>query len=531
MRVFEKWHVIFMVLMLIAFFMQIGFADTDDASATDTIAKRVDAVSATARPAIISDESRIAKCVTFLSNNNLDERPTVTCARLLNKELDCIEFLKNKNVAEPVSKCDAFFGINAAVLKRAVSAKNTDDEVDDERIKIAERISKEHPLAKAFVEKLAEDKIKIFSALPRAEQNRIMEMDESERMKELGKYRITTVNKDMLFKKREIAKDRLEDAKRNYEMAKKEYQRVNKAYDEKKKFFNDVKKELKECEKEDNETDACSELRAQIQEHAKEYIINGAQMAIEHLNKIKNKVESAEGMDQEKADEIVAEIDKTIAELEDAIDKVRNAETKEEVKEGAKDVAEAWKKIKHAEKVYAERVLHSNMWNIIKKSEQLEKRMEDARDRIDKNGIDVSAFDEKITQFSEKISSAKEKFNESEELLRQAAEMRKENASNEEIREKVSEANAKLREAHNDIKEAYKIFASIIRDINARGGKITAEDDEVEVVEEVGDDDDEAEEEEQEDDDGDDSQNGDETEEHQNETSEDTDSPEINVTA
>ncbi|MFH1432923.1 MAG: hypothetical protein ABIG84_06935 [archaeon] len=499
MRLIEKLSVVFMVIMLIMSFMPIGFAETDDAAATGIVAKSTNTGPVRTVGGSVGADSRIAKCVSFVSGNNLDERPADTCARLLNKELDCVGFLKSKNVAEPVAKCDAFFRTTAVVAKKVAVAQNTGVAVADTRMRIAERLSRERPVAKAFVEKLTDDKVKVFSALPRAEQNKIMEMDESERMKKLDNYRVKTVNKDMLFKKREIAKDKLDDAKRKYEMAKNEYQRVNKAYNEKKREFNEVKDRLKDCK--DQDTEECNELRELAKEHAKEYIINGAQMAIEHLNKIKNKVEAADGMDDERANEIIADIDETNAKLLAAIEKVKAAETKEEVQEGAKEVAKAWKHIKNAEKVHAARVVHSTMWNIIKKSEQLEKRMENARDRIADNGIDVAGLDEKITLFSEKINDAKNKFNESEELLREAAELRKENATNEDIREKVSEANAKLREAHNDIKEAYKIFASIIRDVSARGGKITAVDDETVVIEEVNDDDaDEVEEEEEADD-------------------------------
>ncbi|MCK5698237.1 MAG: hypothetical protein KAH93_00160, partial [Candidatus Aenigmarchaeota archaeon] len=125
--------------------------------------------------------------------------------------------------------------------------------------------------------------------------------------------------------------------------------------------------------------------------------------------------------------------------------------------------------------------VHSGMWNIIKKSEQLEKRLEDARARIHDACVDADSIDAKITEFSEKIASAKDKFNESEELIEEAREMKTDDpdeAEIEAVKALVAEARELLRLAHEDVKDASKLLSGIIREIHACGGSMSSDIDE-----------------------------------------------------
>ena len=473
---FEKGFVVFMAVMFVMSMASAAFAqgDAESPGMTDDSVNVVSNVNAQPvhydAPRVVSADARIERCVEFLSNNNLDERPLLTCGRILNREMNCIEFLNRKGVDGAVAKCDKIF---AAATR--VTAQNTGVDVAARRVAILKRVDKASPQLSQFVSELPDDKVDVFARLSRAEQNKIMNMDAEKRLERINDYEVRPVKKTMLFKKRDIAKNKLDAAEQRFERARNEYARVNKVFNEKKKLFLQTKEKLKECEGAD--TEECDELRAQVQEHAKGYIINGAKMAIEHLNKIKGKAEAADGMDEDRAAEIIADIDEAISELEAAIEKVETAETKEEVQEGAKDVANVWRRIKHAEKVHVARVVHSGMWNIIKKCEQLEKRMEDARARIDDNCVDATGINEKITEFSEKVASANSKFEESEKLITEAKEMKTDEPTDEEIegvKELVGQARDKLREAHEDVKDAYKMLAEILRDIHACGGKMTS---------------------------------------------------------
>ena len=480
----EKGFVVFMAVMFVMSMASAAFAqdDVDSPGMTDDSVNIVSNIRAqpvrSDTPMVVSNDVRMDNCVEFLSNNNLDDRPQITCARLLKQEMNCVELMKRKGVDDAVAMCGKMFAGTGVVATRA-TASNTGVDVSAPRGAILKRSDKASPKLHTFVEGLADDEVDMFARLSRAEQNKILNMDTDAGMKRIDDYELRPVKKSMLFKKREIAKSKVDTAKQRFEQAKNEYARVNNAYKENKKLFLQTKEKLKECE--DVETDDCNVLRNQTQEHAKEYIINGAKMAIEHLNKIREKVEIAEGMDEESAAEIIADIDEAISELEAAIEKVENAETKEQVQEGARDVAKVWNRVKHAEKVHVAKVVHSGMWNIIKKSEQLEKRLEDARARIHDACVDADSIDTKITEFSEKIASAKDKFNESEELIEEAREMKTDDpdeAEIEAVKALVAEARELLRLAHEDVKDASKLLSGIIREIHACGGSMSSDIDE-----------------------------------------------------
>ena len=427
------------------------------------------------KPQLAKVEPRLKICVDFLKKNNLAENPTLKCNKLLIKEIKCVDFLKEKGINEPLAKCDRLFKTGGKVIKdRPYLAKAITNKVAEPRLKKIDRLIKKYPKATNFVKDLPEQKAKVFLHLPRAEQKKLLEIDATKAIKNLDKLKVKKVKKDMQFKKRAISLNKVRLAEKNFKLAKQEYVKANRIYKEKKALFLDVKEKLKACE--GVESDECNELREKAKEHAKEFLINGAKMAIEHLNKIKNKVESAEDMDEDKAKEIITEIDTAISKLEDAITQVEAAQSKEDVQEAAKVINNIWKSIKHKEKLHAARLVHAKVWNIIKRSEHLEERLDSALTDMEEKGIDVDDIEAKVDEFSAKIAEAKEKYRKAEELLKQARDLKTENPDEEEITkvtELVKEAKQLLREAHNAAKEAHQILMDIVRSIKSAGGELT----------------------------------------------------------
>ena len=427
-------------------------------------------------------EPRLKVCVDFLRKNNLAENPVLKCSKLLKKEIQCVAFLKEKGVDNPLAKCDMLFRAGGKIIRdRSFLAKKITQSISEAKLKKIDRLVEKYPKATDFVKNLPEQKAKVFLYLPRAEQRKLLEMDSAKAIKNIGKFKLEPVKKTMLFKKRIIALNNLKQAENKFKLAKQKYVKVNKVYREKKALFLDVKARLKACE--GVESNECTELREQAKEHAKEFLINGANMAIEHLNKIKHKIESAEDMDVDKAQEIIADIDNAISKLDDAIAQVEAAQTKEEIQEAAKVINNVWKSIKHKERLHAARLVHAKVWNIIKRSEHLEERLDAALAKIEEQGIDVGDIDAKLDEFSAKIAEAKEKFENAKELLEEADDLKTESPSEEEktaIKELVSEARQLLREAHNDIKEAHQILMDVIQSIRSAGGEITPEEESAE---------------------------------------------------
>jgi len=327
-----------------------------------------------------------------------------------------------------------------------------------------------------FFKNLPEDKAKLLIRLPRAEQKRILQkasLDKNASLNILKKFKLRIVKKENLFKRRIIAKEKIERVRKNFELAKERFEKANKIYKERKQKFLEGKEKLKKCEGVDSEE--CNTLKEQVKENAKQFVINSANMAIEHLEKIKNKVESAEDMDEKRADEITTEIDNAISKLKEAITKVENAETKKEIQEAAKEISKIWLGIKHREKVHAALLVHAKVWNIIKRSEHLEERLDAALIDMKQKGIEVTAIEAKVDTFSGLIADAKDNYEKAKELLEQAEEL-KTNEPNEQERTKVLElvkdTKELLRGANEKVKEAHKILMEIIRDIKTNGGQL-----------------------------------------------------------
>ena len=365
----------------------------------------------------------------------------------------------------------------AAVKPRLVAAKAA-----EWRVKNLERLSDKSPRIQNLIENIPEEKLNVFLHLSRAEQKKMLEQGTQNAIKAMQKLKLKPVNKSMLFKKRIIAANRLRQAEQNYLRARQNYLKSLNSYRQVKTQFLEAKERLRECK--DVDSEECNELRERAQNHSVEMIVNSANMIIEHLNKIKEKVESSETMDTERAEEIISEIDGYISELEDAIEQAEAAETKDEIKDAAKTVSKIWIRIRNRERLHAASVVKARVWGIMKRSEHLEERLDSTLAKMEEQGINVEDIDAKVDEFSAKIDEAKSKYEQAQDLMDQAyLEEDKEN-----LKETVDEVKQLINEAHELLKEAHTLLVEIVKDIKSAGGEITPEEEteegEYEVVEE-----------------------------------------------
>jgi len=377
---------------------------------------------------------------------------------------------------------------NGLIIKtpRLVAAKAA-----EWRVKNLERLADKSPRVQNLIENISEEKLDVFLHMSRAEQKNILEQDTENALKAMEKFKLKPVNKDMLFKKRIITANKLKQAEQNYVRAGQNYLKALNSYKQVKGKFLEAKERLRECE--DVDSEECDELRKRAQNHSVEMIVNSANMIIEHLNKIKEKVGSSETMDPERAEEILSEINSSISELEDAITQAESAETKEEVKEAAKTVSKLWIRIRHRERLHAASVVKARVWGIIKRSENLEDRLEQTLARMEEQGIEIDDIDARVGEFSAKIEEAKSKYEQAQDLM-DGAYLEEDK---EKLKEIVDEAKQLIDQAHELLKEAHTLLVEIVKDIKAAGGEITPEteedEDDYEVVEEEDEEEDEEE--------------------------------------
>ncbi len=353
------------------------------------------------------------------------------------------------------------------------------EKTEEWRVKKAEQIAEKVESGKEFIENLSEEQSKVFLHLSRAQQKRLVEMNNEDALQAMSNFRLRTVNKDDAFKKREIAQEKIENAQNNYLSAKQNYLKAVNSYREAKSNFFDVKNNLARC---NDDSDECSELREEAEIHSRNMIINSANMIIEHLNKIKEKANSSETMDKRRAEDIISEIKEHILEIETIIENAESAETKEEIKQAASSLSKLWIRIRNRERLHSAAVVEAHVWGIMKRSEHLEERLESTLAKMQEQGLDVSRIDEKITEFSEKIQDAKDKYQEAQSLIHNEYL----GEDKETLKSTVDEAKELIDEAHELLQEAHKILVDIVKDIKSAGGEIEPEDEneEYEVVEE-----------------------------------------------
>jgi len=350
------------------------------------------------------------------------------------------------------------------------------------RVKTTERIISKIESAGQFMERLSEEQTTIFLHFSRAQQKGILAMDNESALQAMEKFSLKLVNKSLMFKKRLIAQEKLKIAEKNYVKAKQNYLMAMNSYKEAKGLLLQEKKMLRQCT--DSDTEECIQLRERAENHSRNMIINSANMIIEHLNKIKEKVESSETMDSERAEEIISEINGYISELENAIAQAESTETKDEIKEAAKTVSKLWIRIRNRERLHAASVVNARVWGIIKKSEHLEKRLDQTVAKMEEQDINVTEINEKIDEFSAKVNESKTKYEQAQDLM-DGAYLEEDK---EKLKEIVDEAKQLINESHELLKEAHTLLVEIVRDIKAAGGEITPEteddEDDYEVVEE-----------------------------------------------
>ena len=344
----------------------------------------------------------------------------------------------------------------------------------------SERLRKMTNLDEAKLSKIAgldERQLTKLSVMNREKVKEFAELDETEIKTRLVKFKVKTVKKVDLFRKRVVVETKLKAANQRYNSAKEKFINAEKVYKERRKNFLDVKEELKKCRS--VESSRCTQLNTDALAHAKELSIKAADMAIEHLNKIKESIEGNDDLEEEDAANMIARIEEAIAELEAAKADVETAETKEEVKKAAADINKIWRKHSAKAKRYAARVVHAKVGEIITRSEQLERKLDRILTKMEEDGIEVSGIDDKVDAFSAKIEEARKLYHQSTAMFIVAK-------LNDNDESAVQKARRSAKEAHKALMDAHIILMDIYKSIKEAGGSVEIEEeDEVEVIEDA----------------------------------------------
>ena len=316
------------------------------------------------------------------------------------------------------------------------------------------------------IENLTDDEIKKAAKLGREKVKELSTLSPGEM-----KMKLAAINLRAAVSKRNIAEASLKAAGDRYNLAKERFAEKRAVIQEKKQGFDEIKDKYIACR---NDTGTnCTAIKETALNRSREIITSHADMLINHLNKIKEKVSSNANINDTDAEKIIADIDAAIAELEAAKAAASSAATKDEIKAAAENVRNIWKKAEHRAAMHAYRVVRAAVGEIIVRSEKLEKKLDKLLDYAESRNISVAEIQAKADEFSAKISSAKAKFSESQAKFQEAIALRKNatadaNVTGDEsapIINKVKEARALAKDAHNDLKDAHVILKEIAKAI------------------------------------------------------------------
>ena len=408
---------------------------------------------------VVKESQGMSDCMQELLKkqpNILREKAQAMCNYRIHQKLTVanrVQALKTADISE-------FRELQKGKLESAVESCKT----DECKTKIQERLQK--------VEKLTVKEQEKLQAIEQVRLNKVQNLAALNVKPEFLKY---AQSKE--FKARVIEKKMLETANTDFLKAKEDLLQSLKDYKEAKLRFQDAKKKLAECK--DKETDECVKLREDITARAKEQLIKSADSILEHLNKLKSKIESNEYADSDEASDMLAKIQEKITAVEEIKNKIQVAKTKEEVTEAAKELRELWAKSKVRLKEYATRTVNARIGGIIVKSKQLQVKLENILARMTEKGIDTATMQPMIDEFDALIEKARSNYELAVSKFKEAKAKETPDAA------LIQEAQKYMKDAHSSLKDAQQKLRDIILSIKEKGGDEELNDTELEPAEEV----------------------------------------------
>ena len=262
--------------------------------------------------------------------------------------------------------------------------------------------------------------------------------------------------------KRAIAKESIEQAKANFQKAKQRLVAAKERFQETRSAFLRIKEKLTSCK--GNESGECSTIKEQIKEKAKDHLINIADKVLEHINKLKAKVQESEDLSEGQAEDMISTIEGHITAVEDAKSTIVSAESKEDIQEAIKTVKRRWARIGHIHKIQSGKMVNARIGGIIVKSERLRGKIENILEEMEENGKDTAEIQEIFDEFNALIGEAKDRHIQAVERFKQAKD------SDPADTELIREAQGSMREAHSRLKEAKEKLRDIIKEIKQADG-------------------------------------------------------------
>lgn len=283
--------------------------------------------------------------------------------------------------------------------------------------------------------------------------------------------------KDSLPEKRQIAQQVLSQARERYQQAKENYLELREQYRNQRQLMLESKTNYANCKGDDSEE--CDQIREQARERAREHLMGTADLILNHIDTIIEKVESSEDLSEEEASEILSDLEESKTEIEDAkavIEGLGEDASNEELQEAANTIKNAWNRIKKQFKYSVGRTVGARLRTVIEKTQQSGERLEEMIGSLEEEGKDVSALNELLNEYNGHVDEAVA-------LYEEATEKWSEATTPGEVDDVAKEVNDLFKQVNEHLREAHELLKEIVKNIKEEGQDITDDSDEEETKE------------------------------------------------
>ncbi len=144
-----------------------------------------------------------------------------------------------------------------------------------------------------------------------------------------------------------------------------------------------------------------------VKEHSKVYLLIATEAIMNHLEKIKSKIQQSYNIDEDLALDLIKDINLKNSELEKIQYDIESSNSLPEIKELASKISSAWKRISLRSEFYVRVIVNNKLEENIIKSMLLENKLEKIISDLDEKGLNTTSIDTKITLMSNKILRSK----------------------------------------------------------------------------------------------------------------------------
>lgn len=278
--------------------------------------------------------------------------------------------------------------------------------------------------------------------LPRAEQDEILRLDPDEAVDRLSRYRLVNRSRYDLYSERYVSSEAIESAQAKLAGAKAEN----------KSILTFIKGILARFGLAQNYRTIDEDTKI-----SRDYLLNTIGIYIRSVEQIKYNAEISDDLTDEEAESIITNAEQSIGKLQEIQLRVMNAVTPSEIDKLKLEVSALGEQLGPAIKSDSLELMRSRLLEIVKRDEQMERKLECTIEGMRQDGIDTAPIEEKFGELSAKVYFAKTDLRNARDLSA---------AGN------FTYAERKTLSAQIKLEEAYYTLKDVVKDIRTMNGTI-----------------------------------------------------------